>query len=143
MNPETTHFDQTTPRSDEYFKNVTTLASVVMSCGTLLKVLGFLFFGSFLIVGYVGTRGEPQMPEAIKTSYLLAAGFLGVMVWVIFQVLGVIATAQGRSLRASLEETQLVNGTRETRNRNGLGRERYGRKKAHRSAMEMGGRLIG
>ena len=42
MNTETTNFDQTTLRSDEYFKNVTTLASVVMSCGTFLKVLGFL-----------------------------------------------------------------------------------------------------
>ena len=143
MNTETINFDQTTLRSDEYVKNVTTLASVVMSCGTFLKVLGFLFFGSFLIIGYVGTRGEPQMPEAIKTSYMFAAGFLGAMVWIIFHVLGVIATAQARSLRVSLEEAHLVSGTRDTRNRHGFGRERYGRKKAHRSALEMGGRLIG
>ena len=143
MNTETTNFDQTTLRSDEYFKNVTTLASVVMSCGTFLKVLGFLFFGSFLIIGYVGTRGEPQMPEAIKTSYLFAAGFLGARVWIIFHVLGVIATAQAKSLQAGLEERHLVSGTRDTRNRHGFGRERHGRKKTHRSALEMGGRLIG
>ena len=95
------------------YRDAYRVASVVISFGTTLKVLGILFglavfMGSFALANQVDMSGNGLHGGRLQNIYIIVGGVLGGMLWLVLYVLGVLASCHGQVLRATLDEAVYV-----------------------------------
>ena len=108
MNTDSTQTTVNTELLIKRYKDAYIVATVVISFGTALKVIGFVLGAGAFIAGFAFTENATRMPDAIRTSYIVGGVVLGIILWLIFYVLGVLSSCQGQVLRASLDEAVYV-----------------------------------
>ena len=108
MNTDSTQTTVNTELLIKRYKDAYTVATVIISFGTALKAIGFLFGIGLFIAGFAFTENAHGMPDSAKTVYIVSGAVLGIILWLIFYVLGVLSSCQGQVLRAGLDEAVYV-----------------------------------
>jgi hypothetical protein len=74
------------------------IARVIVGVGNVVKTLGIVAFAVMLLIGYgIGAEIRSATPTA------LAGAAVGGIIWLIAWVLGVLVSAQGQLLKASID----------------------------------------
>ena len=108
MTTAPTHTTVNTNALIKRYKDAYRVATVVISFGTALKVLGFILgIGSFLAAGLT-SQHTPNMPPAMQAVCFLVGVPGGILMFAVFYILGVLSSCQGQVLRAGLDEAVYV-----------------------------------
>jgi hypothetical protein len=86
-------------------RTTTGIGSMIKGVGALLGIL--IFFGAFALAA--GQRNVYGVRGDIQLISLIVAGIFGGTVWLVFFIWGVLVSAQGQILKASLDGA--VNGS--------------------------------
>ena len=108
MNTDSTQTTVNTELLIKRYKDAYTVATVIISFGTALKVIGLLVGAGMFIGGFAFTENAESMTHQLKEIYIVAGAVIGIVLWLIFYVLGVLSSCQGQVLRASLDEAVYV-----------------------------------
>ena len=82
------------------YKDAYIVAAVIVSFGTALKILGVVLG---ILLGFVGYYLVENVFAIRGIFSLVAAGVIGLLIWFLFYVFGVLFSCQGQVLRAGLD----------------------------------------
>ena len=90
------------------YKDAYTIATFMVTFGAALKTLAHVFGVIIFTVGGAALSSSWTTPIPIRTVWGIGGAIFGILVWLFFFVLGVIASCQGQVLRANLDEAVYV-----------------------------------